>query len=73
MKILIDVPVHDEVLGCACKYSGRHEIDCLDTAQRHRAGGRSGFSKDAEVLFCSTPPRELCGHGGGEMGADRLG
>ncbi len=56
LKILIDVLVHDEVLA-ALQCSGRHEIDCLDTAQRHRARGRSGPASRMQRCFSAARRR----------------
>ncbi len=58
MKILIDVPVHDEVLA-ALQSSGRHEIDCLTPPSDIAREVDPARLKDAEVLFCSTPPKNF--------------
>lgn len=58
MKILIDVPVHPEALA-ALEQTGRHEFDCLtppgDTAREIDPERL----REAEVLFCSVPPRNF--------------
>lgn len=55
MKILIDVPVHEETLA-ALQSSGRHEIDILTPPAVAAREIDPARLKDVDVLFCSIPP-----------------
>ena len=55
MKILIDVPVHEETLA-ALQSSGRHEIDLLTPPAVAAREIDPARLKDVDVLFCSIPP-----------------
>ena len=58
MKILIDVPVHDEALA-ALKRDGRHEFDCITPPGDAAREIDPARLKDVEVLFCSAPPKNF--------------
>lgn len=58
MKILIDVPVHEEALA-ALKADGRHEFDFITPPTTAPQEIDPARLKDVEVLFCSTPPKNF--------------
>lgn len=58
MKILIDVPVHAEVLA-KLQNTGRFEIDCVTPPGETSRELDPTRLRDVDVLFCSLPPKNF--------------
>lgn len=58
MKILIDVPVHEQALA-ALQADGRHQFDLISPPNTSPQEIDPARLRDVDALFCSTPPKNF--------------